>query len=117
MTEPTDDVPSLMDDETFLEELERLDGKPPSVRPRRVADQQVARLDDDMPALSGHSQAGDVPSALVGRFDDDDSALVRVDREPRRGLGPVLLLGLAAGAAAAAFVLHERVVWIISRAW
>jgi len=119
MTEPTDDVPSLMDDHTFLEELGRLDdAKPPSVRRRRVADHQVAQLDEDMPALATHrAQAEDIPSSLVGRFNDDDSSVMSADAEQQRGLALVLLLGLAAGAAAAAVVLHERLAWIVARAW
>jgi len=111
------DTPSLMDDDAFLEELGRLDAKPPAARPRHVADDHVARLDRNMPALRPDArEPAEVPPALLPDFDDADPQMANVDGEPR-GLGPVLALGLAAGAAAAAFVLHERLAWIVSRAW
>jgi len=112
--------PSLMDDHAFLEELARLDAKPPAARPRHVSDDHVARLERNMPAVAPGAPAPaagrDVPSALLPEFDEDDAAIANVDAEAR-GLGPVLVLGLAAGAAAAAFVLHERLAWIVSRVW
>ena len=111
------DTPSLMDDHAFLEELGRLDAKPPAARARRVADDHVARLDHDMPALRPDApEPADVPPALLPEFDDDDPLIANVEGEPR-GLAPVLVLGLAVGAAAAAFVLHERLAWIVSRGW
>ena len=115
MTEPT--TPSLMDDDAFLEELGRLDAKPQSARPRHVADRQVAQLETDMRAIAARApERADIPSALLAEIEDDESPRSSADGEPR-GLAPVLLMGLAAGAATAAFVLHERLAWIVSRAW
>ena len=108
-------IPSLMDDEAFLDELGRLDAKPQGARPR-VGGEHIAPLDRGMrPIAADAARPYDAPAALID-FDAADAGAANESGEPR-GLGPVLMLGLAVGAAAAAIVLHERLAWILARVW
>jgi len=108
-------IPSLMDDQAFLDELGRLDAKPHGARPQ-VGHEHVARLDRNMPPLAaGGAQPYDAPQALLAGFEADVS--IANGRGEERSLAPVLMIGLAAGAAAAAFVLRERLAWIFARVW
>jgi hypothetical protein len=108
-------IPALMDGESFLDELGRLDAKPQTARPR-VGGEHIAPLDRGMRAIAADAALPyNGPAALID-FDATDAGVLNGSGEPR-GLAPVLMLGLAVGAAAAAIVLHERLASILARVW
>ena len=113
MADPT--IPSLMDDEAFLDQVGRLDAPPQAARPR-VGGEHVAPLDRGMrPIAADASRPYDAPAAFID-FGAANAGAANAEGEPR-GLAPVLMLGLAVGAAAAAIVLRERLAWILARVW
>jgi hypothetical protein len=129
---PAREIPSLMDDDEFLNELEKLEGEPPrsaADRASRVAlasgfsGAQQSSSPPTPPVLEGRRIEPDAAAGLAIPRDIDRWNIHGFTTEALEHIAPspaskvpaffAIVIGLCVGAAGSALLLHDRVARIV----